>query len=128
MKTYTALVGIGIGVVAVLGVLITLDISKVVLVTEDYAIHVDPLIDKQSLFTMARVTIQNIGSKPLTNVKINFGGGDILDLGTLDKGEKIIVSPPPENAMQFVQVSADHDIFVSKAYRTPPKMVGMMGS
>lgn len=128
MKTYTALVGIGIGVVAVLGILITLDISKVVLVTEDYAIHVDPLIDKQSLFTMGRVTIQNIGSEPLTNVKINFGGGDILDLGTLDKGEKIIVSPPPENAMQFVQVSADHDIFVSKAYRTPPKMVGMMGS
>ena len=128
MKTYTALVGIGIGVVAVLGVLIILDISKVVLVTEDYAIHVDPLIDKQSLFKMARVTIQNIGSKPLTNVKINFGGGDILDLGTLDKGEKIIVSPPPKNAMQFVQVSADHDIFVSKAYRTPPKMVGMMGS
>lgn len=128
MKTYTALVGIGIGVVAVLGILITLDISKVVLVTEDYAIHVDPLIDKQSLFTMGRVTIQNIGSEPLTNVKINFGGGDILDLGTLDKGEKIIVSPPPENAMQFVQVSADPDIFVSKAYRTPLKMVGMMGS
>jgi len=128
VKTYTALVGIGIGVVAVLVVLITLDVSKVVLVTEDYAIHVDPLIDKQSLFTMGRVTIQNIGSKPLTNVKINFGGGDILDLGTLDKGEKIIVSPPPKNAMQFVQVSADHDIFVSKAYRAPPKMVGMMGS
>ena len=128
MKTYTALVGLGIGIVVVLGVLITLDLSKLALVSEDYAIHVDPLIDEQSLFTMGRVTIQNIGSKPLTNVKVNFGGGDILDLGTLDKGDKIIVSPPSENAMQFVQVSADPDIFVSKAYRTPPKMVGMMGS
>jgi hypothetical protein len=30
--------------------------------------------------------------------------------------------------MQFVQVTADNDIFVSKAYREMPKMVGMMGS
>jgi len=30
--------------------------------------------------------------------------------------------------MEFVMISADNDVFVSKAYRTPPKMVGMMGS
>jgi len=43
-------------------------------------------------------------------------------------GQKIIVSPPPENSMQFVMVSADNDVFVSKSYREMPKMVGMMGS
>ena len=43
-------------------------------------------------------------------------------------GEKIILSPPSDNSMQFVMINADNDIFVSKAYRELPKMVGMMGS
>ncbi|MGI9567749.1 MAG: hypothetical protein ACR2LL_12155, partial [Nitrosopumilus sp.] len=84
--------------------------------------------DKQSLFVMGRVTIQNTGSQPLTNVHVNFGQGDTLDLGTLKVGQKIIVSPPPENPMEFVMISADNEIFVNKSYREMPKMVGMMGS
>ena len=77
---------------------------------------------------MGRVTIQNTGSEPLTNIHINFGDGDTLDIGSMKAGQKIIVSPPPENSMEFVMISADNDIFVSKAYRELPKMVGMMGS
>ena len=111
-----------------MGVIFGLDISKVAIATQDYDIFVDPLIDEQSLFVMGRVTIQNTGYQPLTNVKVNFGEGDITELGTLDPGEKIILSPPSDNKMEFVQVSADPDIFVNKAYRSPPKMVGMMGS
>ena len=122
------LLGAGIGGIVIIALVITLDISKVAIATQDYDIYVDPLIDKQSLFVMGRVTIQNTGSQPLTNVRVNFGGGDILELGTLDVGERVILSPPAENEMKFVQVTADPDIFVSKAYRTPPKMVGMMGS
>jgi len=121
------LLGAGIGGIVIIALVITLDISKVAIATQDYDIYVDPLIDKQSLFVMGRVTIQNTGSQPLTNVRVNFGGGDILELG-LDVGERVILSPPAENEMKFVQVTADPDIFVSKAYRTPPKMVGMMGS
>ena len=128
MKKYSVLISAGIGIIVIIGAIIALDISKVAIATQDYDIFVDPLIDEQNLFVMARVTVQNTGSQPLTNVKINFGGGDILELGTLDAGEKILVSPPPENEMKFVQVSADPDIFVSKIYRTPPKLVGMMGS
>jgi len=77
---------------------------------------------------MGRVTIQNTGHQPLTNVHVNFGAVDTLDLGTLKEGKKIIVSPPPDNLMEFVMISADNDIFVNKAYRELPKMVGMMGS
>ncbi len=128
MKKYSVLISAGIGIIVIIGAIIALDISKVAIATRDYDIFVDPLIDEQNLFVMARVTVQNTGFKPLTNVKINFGGGDILELGTLDAGEKILVSPPQENEMKFVQVSADPDIFVSKIYRTPPKLVGMMGS
>ena len=128
MNNYTLLLSAGIGGIVIIALVITLDISKVAIATQDYDIYVDPLIDEQSLFVMGRVTIQNTGSQPLTNVRVNFGGGDILELGTLDAGEKVILSPPAENEMKFVQVTADPDIFVSKAYRTPPKMVGMMGS
>ncbi len=128
MDNYKIIIGAGIGGVVVMGIIFGLDIARLAVATQDYDIFVDPLKDQQSLFTMARVTIQNTGTQPLTNVKVNFGDGDILELGTLDVGKKILVSPPPENKMEFVQVSADNGIFVSKAYREPPKMFGMMGS
>ncbi len=128
MDNYKLLIGVGVAGIAIMGIIFGLDITRVTVATQEYDIFVDPLKDQQNLFTMARVTIQNTGTQPLTNVKVNFGEGDILELGTLDSGEKILLSPPSENKMEFVQVSADNGIFVSKAYREPPKMVGMMGS
>ena len=128
MKNYTFLIGAIVGGIVVMGIIFGLDISKLVIATQDYDIFVDPILDDQIIFVMGRVTIQNTGSQPLTNVRVNFGEGDITELGTLDPGEKIILSPPSDNKMEFVQVSADPEIFVNKAYRSPPKMVGMMGS
>ncbi len=126
--TYKILLWGGVGVIVILGIVVGLFVSKGVISSEEYEIFVDPFKDKQDLFVMARVTIQNVGNQPLTNVRVNFGGGDIQELGTLIPGQKIIVSPPPDNAFEFVMVTADDGIFVSKAYRTPTKMPGMMGS
>ncbi len=128
MKQYTVIVGMMVGSIVIISVIFGADILKLSIPTQDHDIFVDPVIDKQSLFVMGRVTIQNTGSQPLTNVQVNFGGGDVLDLGTLKTGQKILVSPPPDNPMEFVMVNADNDVFVSKAYRELPKMVGMMGS
>ncbi len=128
MKQYTVIIGIGIGAIAIMGVISGADILKLSISTQDYDIFVDPILDKQNLFVMGRVTIQNTGSQPLTNVHVNFGDGGTLDLRTLKAEQKIIVSPPPENSMEFVMISADNDVFVNKAYREIPKMVGMMGS
>lgn len=128
MDNYKVLIGVGVAVIAIMVVVFGKDVMRGNIATQDYEIYVDPLIDKQNLFITGRVTIQNTGGMPLTNVKVNFGGGDTLELGTLDAGEKVIVSPPSDNQMEYVQVSADPDIFVNKAYREPPKMVGMMGS
>jgi len=122
------LIGLGVGVIAILSLVVGISLSKGAIASQEYEILVDPFKDKQDLFIMARVTIQNIGNSPLTNVKANFGGGDIQELGTLQPGQKIIISPPPENDMDFVIVTSDEGIFVSKAYRTPIKMPGMMGS
>ncbi len=128
MNQYNAIIAMGIGAIVVVAIIFGVDILKLTVPTQDYDIFVDPILDKQSLFVMGRVTIQNTGSQPLTNIHVNFGAGDTLDLGTLKAGQKIILSPPPDNPMEFVMISADNDIFVSKAYREMPKMVGMMGS
>ena len=128
MGGYKILLGIGVAVIAILSIIIFITLSPNSFSTEEYGIFVDPFKDEQDLFVMGRVTIQNTGSKPLTNVRANFGGGDIQELGTLQPGQKIIVSPPSDNSMEFVTVTADEGILVNKAYRTPAKMPGMMGS
>jgi len=128
VKQYTVLIAVGIGVVGLMAAIFGLDILKFSVLTQEYDIFVDPIIDKQNLFTTGRITIQNTGSKPLTNIHINFGAGDTLDIKTLKSGQKILLSPPPDNPMEFVMINADNDIFVNKAYRELPKMVGMMGS
>ena len=128
MNQYTLILVAGISVIVVTAMIFGADILKLSVPTQEYDIFVDPILDKQSLFVMGRVTIQNTGSEPLTNIHVNFGAGDTLDLGTLKAGQKIILSPPSDNPMEFVMISADNNIFVSKAYREMPKMVGMMGS
>jgi len=128
LGSYRYVLFIGIGAIAAVGAITAMNLSDMMVATQDHDIYVDPLIDKQNLFVMARVTIQNTGIEPLTNLRVNFGEGDTLDLGTLAPGKKIIVSPPEDNSMQYVTVTADNDVLVSKVYRTPPKMVGMMGS
>ncbi len=128
MKQYTVITAVGIATIVIVAAVFGGELVKLSIPTQEYDIFVDPILDKQSLFVMGRVTIQNTGSQPLTNIHVNFGAGDTLDLKTLKAGQKIILSPPPDNPMEFVMISADNDIFVSKAYREMPKMVGMMGS
>ncbi|MGI0056929.1 MAG: hypothetical protein ACREAK_06090 [Nitrosarchaeum sp.] len=119
---------IAVGVIGAMAVIFGIDILKLSIPTQKYDLFVDPIIDKQNLFVTGRITIQNTGSQPLTNIHVNFGAGDTLDIKTLKSGQKIILSPPHDNPMQFVMINADNDIFVNKAYRELPKMVGMMGS
>ena len=95
---------------------------------DDHSIMVDPTVEKQSLFTIARVTIQNTGTSQLTNLTINYGDNDIDFIGTLDPGKTIILSPPQGNSLQYVIVTADGDVHIFKAYREPVAMPGMMGS
>ena len=95
---------------------------------DNHSIMVDPTVEKQSLFTIARVTIQNTGTSQLTNLTINYGDNDIDFIGTLDPGKTIILSPPQGNSLQYVIVTADGDVHIFKAYREPVAMPGMMGS
>ena len=122
------LIGCGIGgTIAVIILVITMAFPGST-VTSDNSILVDPTKEKQSLFVLARVMIQNTGSQHLTNITIDYGDGDKDFISILKPGKTIILSPPDGNSLQFVRVTADDNVDVYKAYREPVAMPGMMGS
>ena len=122
------LIGCGIGgAIAVIILVITMAFPGST-VTSDNSILVDPTKEKQSLFVLARVMIQNTGNHPLTNITIDYGDGDKDFISILKPGKTMILSPPDGNSLQFVRVTADGNIDVYKAYREPIAMPGMMGS
>jgi len=117
------------GIAAAAGIAVfLLFFTPVGIAQEEYSLSVDPTKEKQSLFIMARVSLENTGSKPLTNVELNFGDGDKIYLGTLKPGQSEIISPPQGNSLQFVIVTSNEGVYVSKVYREPIAMPGMMGS
>ena len=122
------LVGCGIGGAAAIIILVVAMAFPGSTTTSDSSILVDPTKEKQKLFILARVMIQNTGNHPLTNITIDYGGGDKDFIPTLKSGKTIILSPPNDNSLQFVRVTADGGIDVYKAYREPVAMPGMMGS
>jgi len=122
------LIGCGIGgTIAVIILVITMAFPSST-VTSDNSILVDPTKEKQSLFVIARVMIQNTGYQPLTNITIDYGDGDKDFISILKPGKTMILSPPDGNSLQFVRVTADGNVDVYKAYREPIAMPGMMGS
>ena len=122
------LIGCGIGgAIAVIILVITMAFPGST-TTSDHSILVDPTKEKQSLFVIARVMIQNTGNQPLTNITIDYGDGDKDFISILKPGKTMILSPPDGNSLQFVRVTADGNVDVYKAYREPIAMPGMMGS
>ena len=118
---------------AICGGIATIAISVIFLIvqgpTEEYAIFLDPFKDKQSLVTDTHVTVKNVGKETLTNIKVDYGGNSKPDIiPILKPGEKVILSPSAGSDLQEVTVTTDQGINVTKPYRTPINMPGMMGS
>jgi hypothetical protein len=122
------LIGCGIGGAATIIILVISMAFPSSITIDDNSIMVDPTKEKQSLFLLARVMIQNTGDQSLTNLTIDYGDGDKDFIPTLMPGKTIILSPPDDNSLQFVRVTADGGIDIYKAYREPIAMPGMMGS
>ena len=122
------LIGCGIGGAATIIILVISMAFPSSITIDDNSIMVDPTKEKQSLFLLARVMIQNTGDQSLTNLTIDYGNGDKDFIPTLMPGKTIILSPPDDNSLQFVRVTADGGIDIYKAYREPIAMPGMMGS
>ncbi len=112
-------------------ILIMLLLSVFPISAKDYAIDVDPIKDSQNLFSTSRVIITNTGKLPLTNIIVNYGGGGnhaTEKLASLSPGEKVILSPPDGSPLKSVKVTTDQGLILTKDYRTPLKIPGMMGS
>jgi len=117
LDSYKILLVVPITVIVIVAVTIGIPSIELLVGSPDYDLFVDAKIDKKNSIVVGEVLIQNTGSQPLTNIMVNFGDEDILDIGTLDAMHKVILTSPPDNKMEFVTVSADHGIFVNKAYR-----------
>ena len=93
----------------------------------DYDLEIDALKEEQSLFTHTRVTITNTGKQPLTNIKVNYGNASET-VALLESGHSYPLSPPAGSNLERIIVTSDQGINITKEYRTPIKMPGMMGS
>jgi hypothetical protein len=95
--------------------------------TENYSLDVDPMKDEQSLFINARVVLTNTGKLPVTNLLVDYGSTS-ESISRLDPGQKVSLSPPSGSNLDRVIVSTDEGLNVTKEYRKPLKLPGMIGS
>lgn len=95
--------------------------------TENYSLDVDPMKDEQSLFVNARVVLTNTGKMSLTNLRVDYGS-TTESVSRLDPGQKVSLSPPSGSNLNTVVVSTSEGINVTKDYRKPIKLPGMIGS
>jgi hypothetical protein len=120
-------------VVLIIGAIIALSGVLIVvygfnIFSADYNLEIDPLKDEQNLFSTARVALSNTGKLPLTNVVINYGGQSTESLASISPGQKLLLSPPGNVPLDFVTVTTSEGLNMTKMYRTPIKLPGMMGS
>jgi hypothetical protein len=93
----------------------------------EFDLEIDALKEEQSLFTHTRVIITNTGKQPLTDIKVNYGNKSET-IKSLEPGQSFPLSPPAGSDLQKIIVTSDQGINITKEYRTPIKMPGMMGS
>jgi len=95
--------------------------------TENYSLDVDPMKDEQSLFINARVVLTNTGKLPLTNLLVDYGL-TTESVSRLDPGQKVSLSPPSGSNLDKVIISTNEGLNMTKEYRKPLKLPGMIGS
>ncbi len=97
--------------------------------TKDFSLDVDAMKDEQSLFVNARVVLTNNGKMPLTNLRVYYGNESVPEsISKLDPGQKMSLSPPSGSNLEKVMVSSDEGLNITKEYRAPIKLPGMIGS
>jgi len=94
---------------------------------KEFDLNIDALKEEQSLFTHTRVTLTNTGKQPLTDIKVDYGNKSET-VAFLEPGHSFPLSPPAGSDLQRIIVTSAQGINITKEYRTPLKMPGMMGS
>jgi hypothetical protein len=112
----------GAGAIAILSYFTLTMIAK-----EDYSLEVDAMRDDQSLFINTRIILANTGKLPLTHISIDYGPKNET-IKIIAPGEKVALSPPEGSNLNVVKITGDNGINITKEYRKPIKLPGMIGS
>ncbi|CAN5673848.1 hypothetical protein BH23THE1_BH23THE1_02360 [soil metagenome] len=97
---------------------------------KQYSLEVDALKDPQSLVVNSRVVLKNNGKQTLNDIYIVYDNNrnSTENLLRIEPGQTIILSPPQGALLNSVSVFTGEGISVDKAFRSPIKMPGMIGS
>jgi hypothetical protein len=87
----------------------------------DYRIEVDA-IKVQDIVQISNVRITNTGRLALTDLRVDFGEGDIQVFNKLESGKTIWVSPKA-SSLTTVTVTTSEGITLVKDFREPVGMV-----
>ena len=118
---------LAIGIISIILVTIFIFNNSIFSNKNEFDLEIDALKEEQSLFTHTRATITNTGKQPLTNIKVNYGNKSET-VRNLEPGQSYPLSPPAGSDLQRIIVTSEQGINITKEYRTPIKMPGMMGS
>lgn len=126
MKKGVIAIGAAIGAIMVaVAVLVFFPLQP----TQQYAIFLNPVIEKGNVGTEIHVIVQNVGKAALTNVKISYGPGSKYDLiPILNPGEKVNFSPSNVDEGVGVTVTTDQGIVITRQYVSPIALPGMAGN
>ncbi|MDN5847179.1 MAG: hypothetical protein L0H53_13005 [Candidatus Nitrosocosmicus sp.] len=97
---------------------------------KEYSLEVDALKDPQSLLVNSRVVLKNNGKQAINDIYIIYDNNRNLteNLLRIEPGQTIILSPPQGALLNNVSVFTGEGISIDKAFRSPIKMPGMIGS
>lgn len=118
---------IAIGIISIILFTIFIFNNSIFSNKNEFDLEIDALKEEQSLFTHTRATITNTGKQPLTNLEVNYGNKSET-VRNLEPGQSYPLSPPAGSDLQRIIVTSEQGINITKEYRTPIKIPGMMGS
>lgn len=97
---------------------------------KEYSLEVDALKDPESLLVNSRVVLKNTGKQALNDIYIVYDNNKNLteNLLRIDPGQTVILSPPHGALLNSVSVFTGEGISIDKAFRSPIKLPGMIGS
>lgn len=97
---------------------------------KDYSLEVDALRDPESLLVNSRVVLKNTGKLALNDIYIVYDNNKNLteNLLRIEPGQTVILSPPQGALLKSVSVFTGEGISIDKAFRSPIKLPGMIGS
>lgn len=98
--------------------------------TRSYSLEIDALKDPESLLVNSRVVLKNSGTQPLNDIIVVYDNNAKFSekINTIKPGETIILSPPSGTSLNNVNIKTKEGIDISKEFRSPIKLPGMIGS